>query len=85
MNRRQFAKNIGMGVAALGMRKATFLSSTNKQPEIAITLDDFNVYDTPTLSGAARNQAILDALVKYNLQAGMFVNGKYVDNETDRT
>jgi peptidoglycan/xylan/chitin deacetylase (PgdA/CDA1 family) len=83
MNRRQFAKNIGMGVAALGMRKATFLSSTNKQPEIAITLDDFNVYDTPTLSGAARNQAILDALVKYNLQAGMFVNGKYVDNEKD--
>lgn len=81
MNRRQFAKNIGMCVVALGMGKATSFSSANKQPEIAITLDDFNVFDTPTLSGAARNQAILDALGKYNLKAGMFVSGKHVDNE----
>lgn len=81
MNRRQFAKNVGMCVVALGTGSATSFSSANKQPEIAITLDDFNVYDTPTLSGAARNQAILDALDKYNVKAGMFVSGRHVDNE----
>jgi hypothetical protein len=44
-------------------------------------MDDFNIYDTPALSGAARNQAILDALRQYHLKAAGFVAGKYVDNE----
>jgi peptidoglycan/xylan/chitin deacetylase (PgdA/CDA1 family) len=83
MNRREFAKNIGMCVVALGAGRTTSLSSAKKQPRVAITLDDFIVYDTPTLSGAARNQAILDALHRHNLKAAMFVTGKYVDNETN--
>lgn len=81
MDRRKFAKNIGMFVVALGMGKATSFSSADKQPEIAITLDDFNIDDTPTLSGAARNQAILDALDRYKIKAGMFVKGRNVDDE----
>ena len=45
----------------------------------SITIDDFNIYDTPTLSGAARNQAILAALDKRKLKAAAFVAGKFVD------
>ena len=81
MNRRQFSKNVGMFIVALGVGKATSLSAPGKNREIAITLDDFRLFDTPTLSAAARNQAILDALDKFKLKAGMFVSGKHVDNE----
>jgi len=70
-----------MCVVAFGIGKATSYTRVNKQSEIAITLDDFHVYDVPTLTGAARNQAILDALDKYNIKAGMFVKGKNVDDE----
>jgi peptidoglycan/xylan/chitin deacetylase (PgdA/CDA1 family) len=81
MNRRQFAKALGMCVIALGAGRATSSSSAGAQPEIAITMDDFNIYDTPALSGAARNQQILDALDKYKIKAGLFVNGKYLTDE----
>jgi hypothetical protein len=64
----------------LEMSRAAF-SSSPKKPQISITMDDFNVFDTPILSGAARNQAILDALHQFKLRAAMFVAGKYVDNE----
>ncbi|MDT4895241.1 MAG: peptidoglycan-N-acetylglucosamine deacetylase [Acidobacteriota bacterium] len=64
----------------LGMGRTALLSADQK-PRIAITMDDFNVFDTPALSGTARNQAILDALRQFNLRAAMFVAGKYADNE----
>ena len=84
MNRRQFAKNMGMCVAAFGMRAIDFSSAAAavrpSPPRVAITIDDFNVYDIPTLSAAARNQAILDALRQRDLKAAVFVAGKYVDN-----
>lgn len=81
MNRRQFALNLGRCLVACGAGRTTSFSAPRKQPEMAITLDDFNVYDTPGLSGAARNQAILDALDKYHLKAAIFVTGKHIDNE----
>jgi peptidoglycan/xylan/chitin deacetylase (PgdA/CDA1 family) len=80
MNRRQFVKGTALSLAMLGMSRTAFVSA-EKKPQIAITMDDFNVFDTPTMSGAARNQAILDALRQFNLRAAMFVAGKYVDNE----
>ena len=79
MDRRQFTKSFGMCVAALGLGKANAFSSAAATPQVAITIDDFNIYDTPTLSGAARNQAILDALDKRKLKAAAFVAGKFVD------
>src|SRR5215208_4843847 len=81
MNRRQFAKDIGLFVAALGIGKATAFSNVAPRPQVAITLDDFNVFDTPQLTGATRNQMILDGLKHHKLKAAMFVNGKYVENE----
>jgi hypothetical protein len=80
MNRRQFVKGLGLSLAMLEMSRAAF-SSLARNPQISITMDDFNVFDTPVLSGAARNQAILDALHQFKLRAAMFVAGKYVDNE----
>ena len=81
MNRRLFVQNLGMCLVAFGTSRANLFSSIAAPPQVAITMDDFNVYDTPALSGAARNQAILDALHRYNLKAAMFVAGRYVDNE----
>jgi peptidoglycan-N-acetylglucosamine deacetylase len=80
MNRRQFVKGTALSLAMLGMSRTAWLFADQK-PQLAITMDDFNVFDTPVLSGAARNQAILDALRQFNLRAGMFVAGKFVDNE----
>lgn len=83
MNRRQFVKNIGMCAVAFGMNRTSVVSSSAAPARVAITLDDFNVYDTPALSGAASNQAILDALRRYKLKAAVFVAGKYVDNNAN--
>jgi peptidoglycan/xylan/chitin deacetylase (PgdA/CDA1 family) len=80
MNRRQFVKGLGLSLAMLEMSRTAF-PSLAKNPQISITMDDFNVFDTPLLSGAARNQAILDALRQFKLKAAMFVAGKFVDNE----
>jgi peptidoglycan/xylan/chitin deacetylase (PgdA/CDA1 family) len=80
MHRREFVKNLSLSLAMLGMGGTAF-SSPAGNPQISITMDDFNIFDTPALSGAARNQAILDALRKFKLKAAMFVAAKYVDNE----
>src|SRR5215216_3927772 len=83
MNRRQFAKNLGMSTAALGAGGVYSFSSERRHPQVAITLDDFVLHDAPGLSGAARNRAILDALHQHKLKAAMFVAGKFVDNQTN--
>ena len=85
MNRRQFARQFGMSVVALGAwgGAASAFSRDGRQPQVAITMDDFVLFDTPTLSAAARNKAILDALRRHNLQAAVFVAGKYVDKEAN--
>jgi peptidoglycan/xylan/chitin deacetylase (PgdA/CDA1 family) len=81
MNRRQFTADLGLFIAALGIGKATGLSGSASRPQVAITLDDFNVFDTPQMTGAMRNQMILDGLKTHHVKSAVFVNGKYVDNE----
>lgn len=86
MNRRQFLMDLGFGAGALALWKMPVFSSPSlaaaaaSPPQVAITMDDFSISDTPLLSGAARNQAILDALKKYKLKAAAFVAGKFVDD-----
>ncbi|HEY0408322.1 MAG TPA: polysaccharide deacetylase family protein [Pyrinomonadaceae bacterium] len=80
MNRRQFVGTLGLGIIALGLDGPAFSSPTDS-PQVAITLDDFNWFDTPKLSAEARNRALLDALRAHSTQAAMFVCGKFVDNE----
>lgn len=81
MNRREFTKTAGLWFASLGVGRNICFSSPEKRPQVAITMDDFNIYDVPTLSGEARHRAILDALRHHHLKAAGFVVGKYVDNE----
>lgn len=49
------------------------------QPALAVTLDDFDISDTPLLSGAARHEAILTALRRHHIQAAGLVTGKSAD------
>jgi peptidoglycan-N-acetylglucosamine deacetylase len=74
--------------ACMGMMMGTLfgchslrLSHAAPLPEIAITIDDFDVNaDTPRLDPDARNAAILASLRAARLQVAAFVAGKRVDN-----
>ncbi|MDQ3803663.1 MAG: polysaccharide deacetylase family protein [Acidobacteriota bacterium] len=79
MKRRQFIKGAGAGAAALGLYQFAPASSAAKRPRVAVTIDDFNLFDTPTLTAAARNDAILDALSRRRLRAALFVAAKNVE------
>lgn len=82
MNRREFTRSVGLFAAAVGLGGTSALaSSVAKRPEVAITMDDFALFDTPVLSAEARNRAILDALAEQKIKAAMFVTGKNVDDE----
>ena len=72
---------LAVGAAA---SQVSHVVSADDSPQIAITLDDFNLFNTPVLSAEQRNKAILEAFRARNLKAAMFVAGKYIDNETKR-
>jgi len=50
-----------------------------RAPGIAITVDDFDLTETPLLSAKARDTAILAALKRHRVQGAGFVAGKFVD------
>ena len=79
MNRRHFIGGACATVAAFSTRGVGAGESAKNRRRVAVTLDDFNVFDTPSLSGEARNEAILDALGKHKLRAVMFVAARYVE------
>ena len=82
MNRREFTRSVGLFAAAVGLGGTSALAaSAARRPEVAVTLDDFALFDTPLLTAEARNRAILDALAKEKIKAAMFVTGKNVDDE----
>ncbi|HYO90510.1 MAG TPA: polysaccharide deacetylase family protein, partial [Pyrinomonadaceae bacterium] len=80
MHRRKFIGTLGLGIIALGLNQSQ-LASVGESPQVAITLDDFNWFDTPKMTAEARNRALLDSLRAHSTQAVMFVTGRYVDNE----
>lgn len=79
MNRREFARGLGACAATLGAWSVAAWSPAPKRPQVAVTLDDFVLFDTPALSAEARNEAILDALARFKLQAGLFVTARNVE------
>ena len=79
MNRRGFIGGAGAFVAALAAGRVAGAAYGQNRRSVAVTLDDFNVFDTPALSGEARNEAILDALGEYKVRAVMYVAAKFVD------
>jgi hypothetical protein len=58
---------------------STEAAAQGEAPRVSLTFDDFNIVDEPTLSGAARNRAILDALQAHRLRAAAFVIGRNVE------
>lgn len=67
-------------VAAFSTRGIAAGEGTKERRRVAITLDDFNIFDIPSLTGEARNEAILDALGRHKLRAVMFVAAKFVED-----
>lgn len=83
MNRRSFIGTFAAVIAATKF-SGTSLVYGKDSPQIAITLDDFNLFDAPVLSAEQRNRAILEAFRARNLKSAIFVAGKFVDSETRR-
>lgn len=79
MNRRQLLE-LGLLVGAgAALERAGRAAAQGQAPQIAFTFDDFNVFDVPTLSGAARNRALLEALQAHGLKAAVFAVGRNVE------
>lgn len=83
MNRRQFAKTLSGGVAALGLRDSTF-SFVETRPKVAITIDDFALGEVSKEEAEKRSRAILEALHNHSIQAAGFICGRRVDNENGK-
>ena len=82
MDRRVFLKTAGITSAAiLAGINFTFPKSSDT-PEIAITIDDFNVKGNSIITGEEINRKMLEALSRHkNLKAAFFVTGKYAETK----
>jgi peptidoglycan-N-acetylglucosamine deacetylase len=82
MHRRQFVKALGAGALAAKFPSTVFADSA---PQIAITMDDPNLAETPKLSGVERNAKILEALRNHSdLRAALFISGKNIDSDAGK-
>ncbi len=77
-DRRQFLASVGAstGLAAGGSVAA---NRSGVAPGLAITIDDFDLSDTPLLTGEARDTAIRATFKRHGVKAAGFVAGKYID------
>ena len=67
------------------MAAAALPAAQNRQPKIAITIDDFNWSQVPQNGAEKANRRLLDILDRHsNLKAAVFVCGSNVDSETGR-
>lgn len=73
MRRREFLKSAA--IAAVGAY------GYQSQKQVAITMDDFNLFGAPEAVASKRNRAILDALKRHSdVKATIFVTGSNVDH-----
>jgi len=79
INRRQFVRALGAGAAAFALGEVAPAAPPAGRPRVAVTMDDFQLFDTPTLSAEARNEAILEALGRRRLRAALFVTARNVE------
>lgn len=78
MDRRTFAKLIGLSGLAIGVSDVTALAR-KPAPQFSITMDDFFWQNPLKLTGAERNQSILQTLDKHSIKAALFVIGKNIE------
>lgn len=79
MERRRFLE-LALLTAASATSGGIGTSAQDEAPKVALTFDDFNVFDVPTLAGPARNRSMLDALQASSLQGAVLVTGKNVES-----
>ena len=66
-------------IGALGLGVASAIRARpSSAPGLAITIDDFDLSDTPLLTGTDRDRRIRKVLSHHGLKAAGFVAGKYV-------
>ena len=81
MKRREFTKAVGSGALALTLGNLS-LSAKTTMPQVAITMDDFDVSKLTKAETEKRTEAILLALRSHkNLKAAGFICGRRIDNE----
>ncbi len=88
MNRREFSRSLGIGAIAFGLGgwKVSGLPDKKRQPQIAITIDDFHWDRSLKLTPDERNQAMLAALRSHGgLKAALFVAARNADNEKGKS
>ena len=75
---------VGLSAFSLTASCATRkLEPATNTPGLAITIDDFDLSDTPLMSGEERDVAILASLKRHRVQAAGFVAGKFLGNTLD--
>jgi peptidoglycan/xylan/chitin deacetylase (PgdA/CDA1 family) len=78
LSRREFL-TVGAAAAALAMRE------TQSRPQLAVTMDDFNVLEDIHLTGAERSERMLAALRRHGTQAMALVIGHNAETPVGRT
>jgi peptidoglycan-N-acetylglucosamine deacetylase len=79
MNRRELTQLFGAGLlaSAIGPR---FALAAAAPPEVAITMDDFNLLGADEPTAEKRNQAILSAFRAHGIKAAIFVCATNIDS-----
>ena len=81
MNRRTFTKSLALSAAALGCNAVPSFAFRPAPPKFSITMDDFHWRNAVKLTGAERNEAILNTLQTNSIKAALFVVGRNIDND----
>ena len=79
MNRRELTKLLGSGLLASALTPRIGLAAA-AAPQVAITMDDFNLIGLDEQTAEKRNQTILSALRAHSVKAAIFVCGKAIDS-----
>jgi hypothetical protein len=85
MNRRNFSKTICLGAIGLAASR-TGMPFVREAPQIAITIDDFNLFGASQIVAEQRNRALLAALRRHSdLKAAAFICGRNIDSEMGKS
>ena len=80
MKRRAFIKLAGFTAFAAGFNALPTIART-PAPQFSITMDDFNWQNAVKLTGAHRNEAILNTFEKHSTKAALFVIGRNIEDD----
>ena len=78
MNRRNFTKTLGLGIAAFGFGGVPAIAR-KPAPQFSITMDDFFWTNAVKLTASERNESILNTFNSRSHKAALFVIGRNID------